>query len=105
MSELFPEAPADLVAYFVKLSRSDEKAFAGLLGKLLPNQITGEDGGPVQVQYRTRRELIAAFLKFGLEPPERLRVAFEQSPDAPLRTIDDSRTIENDPATQPIDHA
>lgn len=39
--------------FFIKLARSrnyvERVAFANLAGKLIPTQVTGEDGGPLQV--------------------------------------------------------
>lgn len=35
--------------WLVKLGKNDEKAFASLLGKVLPTQLTGADGGPIMV--------------------------------------------------------
>lgn len=39
-----------LTGYLVMVAKSDVKAFAGLLGKVLPMQVTGEDGGAVVVE-------------------------------------------------------
>lgn len=39
-----------LEGYLRKVAREDVKAFSGLLGKVLPMQVTGEGDGPVQVQ-------------------------------------------------------
>lgn len=36
-----------LKGYLKRVAAEDIKAFAGLLGKVLPMQVTGEDGGPV----------------------------------------------------------
>lgn len=36
-----------LKGYLRKVARDDVKAFAGLLGRVLPMQLTGEGGGPV----------------------------------------------------------
>lgn len=38
-----------LVGYLRRVAKEDVKAFSGLLGKVLPMQVTGEDGGPVQI--------------------------------------------------------
>ncbi|MBI2725406.1 MAG: hypothetical protein HYX42_04065 [Polaromonas sp.] len=38
-----------LTGYLKLVASSDVKAFAGLLGKVLPLQITGEGGGPVVI--------------------------------------------------------
>lgn len=39
-----------LTGYLTRLAKGEPKAFAGLLGKVLPMQITGEGDGPLQVQ-------------------------------------------------------
>lgn len=46
-----------LTGYLVYIAKNDIKAFAGLLGKVLPMQVTGEDGGPITTI--TRIELVA----------------------------------------------
>lgn len=46
-----------LLGYCAFLAKSEPKAFAGLLGKVLPMQVTGADGGPIQSV--TRVELVA----------------------------------------------
>ena len=38
-----------LVGYCQFLAKDEPKAFAQLLAKVLPMQVSGEDGGPVQV--------------------------------------------------------
>ena len=38
-----------LKGYLVRVAKTDVKAFAGLLGKVLPMQVTGEDGGGLQI--------------------------------------------------------
>jgi hypothetical protein len=38
-----------LIGYLKRVAAEDVKAFSGLLGKVLPLQITGEGGGPVVV--------------------------------------------------------
>jgi len=45
-----------LMGYCGFLARSEPKAFAALLGKVLPMQVTGEDGGPIKV---TQVQLVA----------------------------------------------
>ena len=44
------------VGYLKLLAMTDPKAFSSLLGKVLPLQVTGEGGGPIQVG---RIELVA----------------------------------------------
>jgi hypothetical protein len=36
-----------LTGYLRRVAKEDVKAFAGLLGKVLPMQVTGEGGGPI----------------------------------------------------------
>lgn len=38
-----------LTGYLKSLAKDEPKAFAGLLGRVLPLQVTGEDGGPLQI--------------------------------------------------------
>lgn len=45
-----------LVGYLKRVADTDVKAFSGLLGKVLPMQVTGEDGGPIRV---AKVELVA----------------------------------------------
>lgn len=45
-----------LVGYLKEQAEKNPGPFMGLLGKVLPMQVTGEDGGPVQI---TRIELRA----------------------------------------------
>lgn len=42
-----------VVGYMTFLAKSEPKAFAGLLGKVIPLQITGEEGGAVQIAFKT----------------------------------------------------
>lgn len=46
-----------LMGYCRSLAVNQPKAFAGLLGKVMPLQVTGEDGGEIKTV--TRIELIA----------------------------------------------
>ena len=39
-----------LTGYLRRVAREDVKAFSALLGKVLPLQVTGQDGGPVVVE-------------------------------------------------------
>lgn len=45
-----------LTGYLKRVAERDIKAFATLLGKVLPMQITGEGGGPVQAVSMTPEE-------------------------------------------------
>lgn len=42
-----------LTGYLRHVAKEDVKAFAGLLGKVLPMQVTGEDGGPIGIVFQT----------------------------------------------------
>lgn len=42
-----------LKGYCTYLAKSEPKAFAQLLGKVLPMQVTGEDGAPIPVSFTT----------------------------------------------------
>lgn len=46
-----------LMGYCAFLATTEPKAFATLLGRVLPMQVTGEDGGPIKSV--TRVELVA----------------------------------------------
>ena len=55
-----------LMGYCAFLARTEPKAFAGLLGRILPLQVTGEDGGPVRV---TQVRLVALSDEDGADSP------------------------------------
>jgi hypothetical protein len=46
-----------LVGYLKRVAREDVKAFSGLLGKVLPLQVTGAGGGPMVFE-RIVREVV-----------------------------------------------
>lgn len=54
------DGEAGLTGYLRMLARSEPKSFAGLLGKVLPLQVTGEDGGAIKTDNVWRVELIRA---------------------------------------------
>jgi len=82
--EVVADADERLLAYFLRLAMSEKKLFTPLLARLLPTQLTGEDGGPIVVEYKTRRELFVAFLDNGLTPPPWLADAFNENPEGAL---------------------
>ena len=43
----------DLTAYMQVQAQENPGPFMSLLGKVLPMQVTGEDGGPLQVVFKT----------------------------------------------------
>jgi len=49
------EGKEGLTGYLKRVAKEDVKAFSSLLGKVLPMQVTGEDGGPIRI---TRIELV-----------------------------------------------
>ncbi len=49
-----------LVGYLVRMANTDMKAFAPLLGKVLPLQIAGDPDNPVKVVGRIERVIIDA---------------------------------------------
>lgn len=49
--------PEGLVGYLQAQSIANPGPFMALLGKVLPMQVTGEDGGPIAVQHMTDDDL------------------------------------------------
>ena len=45
-----------LVGYLKTQAKANPGPFMALLGKVLPMQVTGEDGGPVQIAFKTAYE-------------------------------------------------
>ncbi len=43
------EGKGKLVGYLKTLARDEKRSFAGLLGRVMPLQVTGENGGAVQI--------------------------------------------------------
>lgn len=43
----------DMVAYLTTQAKENPGPFMALLGKVLPMQVTGEDGGPIGITFRT----------------------------------------------------
>lgn len=59
LKEAVLQAAADahnegMVGYLTQQAKDNPVAFMSLLGKVLPMQVTGEDGGPVPVSVITR---------------------------------------------------
>lgn len=42
-----------LIGYLTVQAKANPGPFMALLGKVLPMQVTGEDGGPVQIAFKT----------------------------------------------------
>ena len=43
--------------YLFRVANEDPRTFCGLLGKILPTQITGDDDGPLKIQDVSAAEL------------------------------------------------
>ncbi len=61
-----------LVGYLRVLARREPNVFGRLLEKLLPYQLTGKDGAPMQVVHNTREQLIERMKERGLPLPPSL---------------------------------
>ena len=49
-----------LVGYLREVARADAKAFSSLLGRVIPLQVTGEDGGPIKTVTRIERVIVGS---------------------------------------------
>jgi hypothetical protein len=58
--------PGGLQGYLEHVAMQHPKTYAGLLSRILPYQIVGECGGPVEVVYRTPDEVRAELKQRGL---------------------------------------
>lgn len=45
-------------AYLARVAAEDPRTFCTLLGKVLPMQVTGEDGGPIETVHEIRRTIV-----------------------------------------------
>lgn len=61
-----------LVGFMRKLSRRNVVVYGRLLEKLLPYQLTGKDGTPMQVVHSTREQLLERMKERGLPLPPSL---------------------------------
>jgi hypothetical protein len=61
-----------LVGFMRKLSRRNVVVYGRLLEKLLPYQLTGKDGSPMQVVHSTREQLLERMKERGLPLPPSL---------------------------------
>lgn len=52
--------PAGMVGYLKDQATANPTAFMTLLGKVLPMQLTGEDGGAINVVARIERKIVRA---------------------------------------------
>ena len=78
-----------LVGYLTWLSRREPAVYGRLLERILPLQLTGKDGGPMQFEYRNKSDLVARFKERGLPVPPSL---IEHDPDErPMKEINPSQ--------------
>lgn len=61
-----------LIGFMRKLSRRNVVVYGRLLEKLLPYQLTGKDGSPMQVVHSTREQLLERMKERGLPLPPSL---------------------------------
>lgn len=61
-----------LVGYLRVLARREPAIFGRLLEKLLPLQITGKDGAPMQMVHTSREQVLERFKERGLPIPQSL---------------------------------
>jgi hypothetical protein len=61
-----------LVGFLRVLSRREPAVFGRLMEKLLPYQLTGKDGSPVQVVHSTREQLLERMKERGMPLPPSL---------------------------------
>jgi hypothetical protein len=62
----------NLVAFFLELWRREPKTYGALVGRTMPLQITGADGGPINLMATSREQLVESYRKLGIPVPERL---------------------------------
>lgn len=53
LKEKGEEIEGGLSGYLTTIAFTDPKTFCGLLGRVLPLQVTGEDGAPLTVTFKT----------------------------------------------------
>lgn len=61
-----------LVGFLRNLSRREPAVFGRLMEKLLPYQLTGKDGSPMQVVHSTKEQLLERMKERGLPVPPSL---------------------------------
>jgi hypothetical protein len=61
-----------LVGYLRTLARREPAVYGRLLEKLLPYQLTGKDGSPMQMVHTTKDQLVERFKERGLPMPPSL---------------------------------
>jgi hypothetical protein len=69
-----------LIGYLRVLSRREPAVFGRLLEKLLPYQLTGKDGSPMQMMHTTKEQVVERFKERGLPlPPSLLEMPAHKS--------------------------
>lgn len=61
-----------LVGALRRCYRDEKVEFMKLMGKLLPMQVTGADGSPVQIEHSTKAQILERFKERGLPLPPSL---------------------------------
>lgn len=61
-----------LIGYLRVLARREPAVFGRLVEKLLPYQLTGKDGAPMQMVHSTKEQLVERFKERGLPLPPSL---------------------------------
>jgi hypothetical protein len=61
-----------LVGFLTRVALKDPQTFMRSMEKLLPMQITGKDGSPMQVQHSTKDQIVERFKERGLPLPPSL---------------------------------
>lgn len=69
-----------VVGYLKRMAIRKPEQFLRLVEKLLPYQLTGKDGGPMQVLHQTKEEVVARMKERGLPIPPSLIDAPPPSP-------------------------
>lgn len=58
--------------YLARIAWRKPEVFVRLVEKLLPFQLTGANGGPVQMTYENKADILQRFRERGLPPPQSL---------------------------------
>jgi hypothetical protein len=58
-----------LVAYFLELHAQKPNVLGTIMGRLLPTQISGVDGGPIKLEVESKQELIDTYNRLGIPLP------------------------------------
>lgn len=66
------EGKEGVIGFLRKLSRREPAVFGRLMEKLLPYQLTGKDGSPMQVVHSTKAQLLERMKEKGLPIPPSL---------------------------------